>query len=186
MKISVDRKQLKQANTFLQFSKKNIPKAVKLALNATGYKIKTRANKKVREIYNVRAGDVRGKIKPKLATIKDLSYQFGVKDNNIPLARFKITSSKRFGTRASVKKGDKKTIPGAFRYDFGQYNTGPRIFRRKGKERRAKFKQLYGPGVPIMLNEPGIVEELEEYGRTEMNKIVNQKVDYVLGQFKSK
>lgn len=57
--ISVDGKQLKQATIGLQFVQKNIPKAFSAALNRVGQGVKTEASKKVRETYDIKAGDVK-------------------------------------------------------------------------------------------------------------------------------
>ena len=187
MKISVDGKQLKQATIGLQFVQKNIPKAFSAALNRVGQGVKTEASKKVRETYDIKAGDVKryGNIRITKANVGRLQLLLTSRGPNIPLIRFKTRPSKPPARQpkvltASVKKSGGKPIPGAFVAAMRSGHIG--VFKRSGKS-RTPIGELYGPAVPVMLNEPGVSEHLQEEASRRMQKRLDHEVNRVLGRF---
>lgn len=191
MKVSIDGKQLKQATIGLQFVQKNIPKAFSAAMNRVGQGVKTEASKKVRETYDIKAGDVKryGNIRVTKANVGRLQLLLTSRGPNIPLIRFKTRPSKPPARQpkvltASVKKsGARKPIPGAFVAGMKSGHIG--AFERAGR-RRTPIRELYGPAVPIMLNEPGVSEHLQEEAARRMNARLDHEVNRVLGRFRAK
>ncbi|MFU1797374.1 phage tail protein [Paenibacillus azoreducens] len=190
MKVSIDAKQLKQATISLQFVQKNIPKAFVSAMNRVGQGVKTEASKKVRETYDIKAGDIKryGNIRVTKANAASLQLLLTSKGPNIPLIRFKTRPSKPPKRRpkvlmASVKKSGGKPIPGAFVAAMGSGHVG--VFKRAGKS-RTPISELYGPAVPIMLNEPGVAEHLQDEANKRMQKRLDHEVNRVLGRLSIK
>lgn len=188
MKLSVDGKQLKQATISLQFVQKNIPKAFSAALNRVGQGVKTEASKKIRETYDIRAGDVKryGNIRITKANYGKLELLLTSRGSSVPLIRFK-TSPSRQPSRAprvlsaSVKRSGKKPIPGAFVRSMESGHSG--VFMRSSKS-RLPIQELYGPAVPVMMSEPGVAEHLQNEANTRMQKRLDHEINRVLGRLK--
>lgn len=188
MKISVDGKQLQKATISLQFVEKNIPKAFSAALNRVGQGVKTEASKKVRETYDIRAGDVKryGNIRITKANFAKLELLLTSRGPSVPLIRFKTSPSKQSSRSprvlsASVKRSGKKPIPGAFIRSMESGHAG--VFKRSGK-RRLPIQELFGPAVPVMMSEPGVAEHLQNEANIRMQKRLDHEVDRVLGRLK--
>lgn len=182
------RQQFKEATLSLRFVQKNVPKAFSAALNRVSTGIRTEAVRKVRETYIIKAGDVRKTIKITKANPARLEILMVSRGGNIPLINFRTTPSKPNTTRrpkvlkAQVKKqGSKKPIPGAFVAQMRSGHIG--VFERSGK-RRLPIRELYGPAVPSMLDNPEVQEHLQKEAQRRMAERLDHEVNRVLGGFK--
>ncbi|WP_213431618.1 phage tail protein, partial [Paenibacillus dendritiformis] len=98
-------------------------------------------------------------------TQRNDEIEFRSRGRNIRLIQFKTTPSRVVQRRpkvlrAAVKRdGGKKQISGAFVQHMRNGSLG--VFRRRGKQ-RLPIEQLYGPGVPIMLNSAKIRDKLQD------------------------
>ena len=190
MKITTDNKQFKQATVSLQFVERNIPKAYAATLNRVGSGLKTEASRQLRKTYDIKHKDIigLGNIKVTKANGSKLQMLLTSKGRNIPLIRFRVSPSKpsarapAIGARVSVKKSGGKRIPGAFVQQMPSGHLG--VFRRASKQ-RLPVDQLYGPAVPVMLNEPGVAEHLQEEAQKRIATRLDHEVNRVLGRLKT-
>jgi len=189
MRLSVDAKQLKRATIGISFVQDNVPKAFAATLNRVGQGLKTEASKIVRKSYDVKHKDVisRGNIRITKADPARLQLILSSRGRNIPLIHFKTRPAnpetrKPKVLKASVKKSGGKPIPGAFVARMGNGAVG--VFRRSGKS-RLPIDQLYGPAVPVMLNEPGVADHLQDEARKRMEKRLDHEMNRVLGRLKT-
>ncbi|WP_020621130.1 phage tail protein [Paenibacillus daejeonensis] len=185
IKFSSTRKEFKQATVALKFVQNNIPKAFSAAMNRVAQGVRTEAVKKVREIYHVKAGDVRQTIRITKASAARLEMIFTSRGPSIPLIKFKTTPSKaprkqpRVLRAAVKKKSGKKPIPGAFVAEMRSGHLG--VFERAGKK-RTPINQLFGPAIPVMLSEPGVAEHLQTEAQRRMAERIDHEVGRVLGR----
>lgn len=186
--ISADyRKDFKAATLSLRFVEKNMPKAFSAAINRVSQGMRTEAVKKVRETYQVKAGDVRKTIKITKASPARLEMLMVSRGSSLPLIKFR-TTPRNVPTRqprvlkAQVKKsGGKKPIPGAFVAKMRSGHVG--VFMRSSKK-RLPVNELYGPAVPVMLNEEGVQEHLQQEAQRRMADRLDHEMNRVLGRFK--
>lgn len=187
IKFSSTRKEFKQATMAIKFVQSAMPKAFSAAMNRVSQGVRTEAVKKVRELYYVKAGDVRETIRITKASAARLEMIFTSRGPSIPLIKFKTTPTKvpkkpPRVLRASVKKiGGKKPIPGAFVAQMRSGHLG--VFERASKK-RTPINQLFGPAIPVMLSEPGIAEHLQSEAERRMAARLDHEVGRVLGRMK--
>lgn len=187
MKIDI-KSDLKQASINIKAVQSGVPKAIAAALNRVSEGLKTEAARIVRKKYNIRAGDVRerGNIKVTRANMSRLEILLTSTGRNIPLIRFSTTPNSPRSVKvvkAAVKRSGKKPIPGAFVAQMRSGHIG--VFQRSGRT-RTPIQEKYGPAVPVMLNEPGVSEHLNEEAGKRMEKRLDHEMDRVLGRLKIK
>ncbi|WII39694.1 phage tail protein [Paenibacillus thiaminolyticus] len=176
--VTSDGKAYKEAGIAVKKLAQKAPKAIDRAFKRTGQRLQTVAVQEVRKEYIIRAGDVRKYGNLRLTQKKD-EIIFRSSGRNIPLIKFKTTPTRVVKRRpkvlkAAVKKhGEKKPISGAFVQQMPNGNLGVYHRRRKG---RLPIEQLYGPGVPIMLNAQKIRDKLQD----EMTKKLEQRLEHEL------
>lgn len=178
--ITSDYRDFKAAALAAKKMAKNTPKAINRAFKRTGQRLQTVAVQEVRKDYLIRAGDVRKYGNLKL-TQRDNEIEFKSSGRNIRLIRFKTTPTRVVKRRPKVLKaavkrdGGTKPIGGAFVQHMRNDSLG--VFRRRGK-RRLPIEQLYGPGVPIMLNSAKIRDRLQD----EMTQKLEQRLNHEMGR----
>lgn len=155
------------------------PQAVMRALNRAGAGVKTEAIRKDQETYTVKSSDIRPTIRLSNASIGDLKVRISSREGNLPLIRFKSTPNKPPKKqprvlKATVKKGEPKKVKSAFVTTVGGH-VG--VLTRVGRN-RLPIKELYGPAVPVQLNEPGVVTHLER----EAERRMMDRLDHEIGR----
>lgn len=187
--IKITNQNLEQARIGIGFVQKNVPKAFVSALNRVATGLRTEAVRKVRETYVVKAGDVRQTIKITKANMSRMELILVSRGRSLPLIRFRTNPSRppirppRM-LRAQVKKsGSKKSIPGAFVARMQSGHVG--VFERHGS-RRLPIRQLYGPAVPVMLNESRVQRHLQEEAQRRMIQRLDHEINRVMGRLASK
>ncbi|EJW16907.1 phage tail protein [Paenibacillus alvei] len=173
--ITSDAKSFKEAAVAVKKLAQKAPKAVNRAFKRTGQRLQTVAVQEVRKEYLIRAGDVKKYGNLKLTQTND-ELVFKSKGQNIRLIKFKTTPTRPVKRRpkvlkAAVKRGNKKPISGAFVQNMRNSSLG--VYRRTGKS-RLPIEQLYGPGVPIMLNSAKIRDKLQN----EMTKKLEERLTH--------
>ncbi|QVQ56217.1 tail protein [Paenibacillus phage Pd_22F] len=178
--ITSDSKNFKEAAIAVKKLAQNAPKAINRAFARTGQRVQTVAVQEVRKEYIIRAGDVKKYGNLKLTQRND-DIEFRSRGRNIRLIQFKTTPSRVVQRRPKVLKaavkrdGGKKQISGAFVQHMRNGSLG--VFRRRGKQ-RLPIEQLYGPGVPIMLNSAKIRDKLQD----EMTKKLEQRLEHEMNR----
>lgn len=161
-----DVKELKLAQKEIKNIRDTIPKAYYSAIQRTGQMVKTRSSRLVREKYYVKSAEVKDRIKLRRGSVKNPFAEIRAKGNNIPIIKFRATPKQVTPRRpkvqkVGVKKAGNKPLKGAFIAKVGGGgHVG--VFKRAGR-RRLPIEEVYGPAVPVMMNEPRIIKDLEEF-----------------------
>ncbi|WP_036746552.1 phage tail protein [Paenibacillus sp. UNC451MF] len=186
--MKVDAAELKIAEQTIRTLKTAAPRVFASALNRTAQGVKTEAVKKVRETYEVKATDIRPLVKVRhKASAQDLRAEVASSGRSIPLIRFKtnprnVPKRAPKSLKATVKKGAAKLIKGAFVTKAGGH-VG--VFSRVGKK-RLPIEQLYGPAMPVMLNQPGVISHLRKEAQQRLKTRMDHEVKRVLERKGSK
>lgn len=183
MSIEVKVEQLQKADIWLANVKDGVPKALASALNRTAQNISAEAVRKTRETYDIKATDVRRTIRITKATKGNLTARVKSLGSAIPLIQFNVRPSKPLKRppvvlTASVKRSGGKPIPGAFVSTMKSGHTG--VFERVGKE-RLPIRELFGPPTPVMLDEPGVRQHIEEQAVIRLEKRLDHEILRLLG-----
>lgn len=170
--ITIDASQLRQADKVLQHIKGGTPRALNAAINRTLSGMRTDMTQRVRQTYNIKAGDVRSSLKIRKSSLQTLRGEVQSTGSPMRLIKFRVSPAtpapgRRKPIKAAVKKGSLKPVSGAFVAQMRSGTIG--VFSRK-TSRRLPINMLYGPGVPTMLNEP------------EVNKFIQDKAEERLSQ----
>ncbi len=183
MSVEVKAEQLKKAGIWLYSVKDGVPKAVTSAINRTAENIKAEAVRKTQGTYDIKSSDVRKTLRITRATKGNLTAYVKSLGSPIPLIQFKVrpaSPQKRPPAvlTASVKRSGGKPIPGAFVSRMGSGHTG--VFERWGKP-RLPIRELYGPPVPVMLDEPGVRQHIEQQAVIRLEKRLDHEILRLLG-----
>lgn len=163
---------------------KDVRKAVYSALSRVTTRVRTESGRKVRETYVVKSKAVTGQVMLRRGNASNLSNELRWKGGNIPLILFRTNPKVPGGRRprvlrAAVKRdGGNKPIDGAFLTRMSSGHVG--VFRRSGRK-RLPVEELYGPAVPVMLNNEEVVEHLENVAITEFDKRLEHELNRRLG-----
>jgi len=176
-----------KAHTALSHIKNGAPKAIMRALNRTIDGVKTDIVAQVASTYDIKPGKVRKVIKA-IHSKMNLQASIKAEGSKIPLIQFRVTPNKpgqKPGTvlRASVKQSGGKPIPGAFimRMSSGQLG----VALRAGKQ-RLPVKELYGPAIPQMIDEPVIQKYIMDGTNDRFQKRIDHEIAFILGGGKTK
>jgi hypothetical protein len=197
--IRVGSKAFKAVKANMKMVEKDFPKAFVSALNRSAAGIRTEAARKVREVYYVKHGDVLKKISVTKATTGRMNVLIASKDRPIRLINFSTTPKSVPGKpprmlKAAVKReGGKKPIPGAFVAEVRGSHSG--VFQRTKQARHVKtgagqwselpIDQLRGPAIPVMLSQPGIVQQLQVEAERRVSERLDHEIKRVLDRVKT-
>ncbi|OBZ08925.1 hypothetical protein A8L34_22495 [Bacillus sp. FJAT-27264] len=162
----------------------DVRKAFYSALNRTSQRIKTEAGRKARETYIAKSKAITDQVVLRRGSISNLSSELRWKGGNIPLMQFRtnpksLSSKKPRVLKAAVKRaGGNKAVDGAF---LARMRSGHIAIFRRSSRKRLPIDALYGPAVPVMLNNPEITEHLENVAITEMDKRLEHELNRRLG-----
>ncbi|MFC3802809.1 phage tail protein [Cohnella sp. GCM10012308] len=163
---------------------KDVRKAFLSALNRTQQRMRTESGRKARETYIVKAKSVTEQVMLRRGSASSLSSELRWKGGNLPLMQFRtsprgVTAKRPRVLKAAVKRaGGNKPIDGAFLARMGSGHVG--VYRRSAR-RRLPIQELYGPAVPVMLNNPEIVEHLENVAGETMEQRLEHELNRRLG-----
>lgn len=160
-----------------------VPLALSRAINRSAAAAKSEATRQVRSQYTVKAGTVNQTIKVSRATPDRLEAKIESRGSNLRLIDFSVTPTKpsprrRTATKAAVRRGAKKVISGAFVQRMPNGSAG--VFRRTGKS-RLPIEQLYGPAVPVMMNNDDVVKAVQERAEQQLESRISHEINRVLG-----
>ncbi|MRN51987.1 phage tail protein [Paenibacillus monticola] len=162
----------------------DVRKSFYSALNRTSQRLKTESGRKVKETYLVKSKAVTDQVVLRRGSISNLSSELRWKGGNIPIINFR-TNPKVVGgkkprvLKAAIKRaGGNKKVDGAFIARMSSGHVG--IYRRSARS-RLPVEELYGPAVPVMLNNPEVVDHLESVAIDEMDKRLEHELNRRLG-----
>ncbi len=176
-----------QVKRSLKQMDKAVRQAVLSSMNRASQRAKTETGRKVRQRYIVKQGEVMQTIRLQKASGGRLTAVLVSKGNSIPLINFSVSPKKRLkrapkSLKAAVLRGGaKKAIPGAFIARTGDH-VG--VFERVGNK-RLPIKQIRGPAVPSMVNNPEVREHVNQVYGDEMIKRLPHELDRVLGRLRT-
>ena len=165
-----------------------IQKAATSSINRATSQARTAGVRKVRERYEIRAKEVNATFSVRKATSNGLAAILKSKtQGGLPLIKFKTApkspmapNQPRGGVKATVLKGQKRTLKRAFVASVG---SGGHIgvFERS-TTRRLPIKELFGPPIPYMLNNPEVRDEIEQKFAESFESRFSHEVDRQLGK----
>jgi hypothetical protein len=152
---------------------KQVPSVISNAVNRALEQGRTAAVRSVTKEYTVKARTVRATLKMKRAKKGDYIGELTSKGRRLPLRDFKhspasgdTTGANHRQIRVAVKHGAMKPLDNAFIWRG-------RIFQRLGAN-RLPIEQKYSNAVPVMLNNPEVVAEVQDV----MQDALSRRLDY--------
>lgn len=130
---------------------------------------RTAGSRKVREVYVIKASDVRSKARVK-GTGDGAVLE--IKGATEPVSKYKA-QKRRAGVFVAVKRGSMKKVERSF-------TIGTRFVARVGRE-RLPVKGLYGPSVPQLFGNPEVMEVMQERGGEVFAARLEHEIEYRLG-----
>lgn len=171
--------------------------AASKALNRTGQGVMTEASRKVRETYNIKAQDVKASLRIVLSSSEAGVVEIKAKGPNLPLTHFKLTPKqpnprKPKQVKVAVRRGDAKKIDSAYvhlgsgrlrvlkRQKPSGQSGRARMKNAKGDRPELPIKEVHGPAVPVLLNEPQVIKHIEDEAEDRMFKRLDHEVNRIL------
>lgn len=178
--IDVDERSIRETQQRLGDFERRAPSAISNALNRGMANVNTNIKREVRKEYHIRAGDVNATLTKIRASRGSLSAGVLSKGHLIGLDKFKISPKtvnpkRKTPITAAVKKSGGGKLGSAFPADIN----GMKIFRRSGKS-RLPINRLFGPSVPQMLDNEGMVHEIERQGQETFEKRLDHEINRIL------
>lgn len=180
LKIGFDQKQLADVEKLLDHIPRGAERACSRALNRTTTGVRTQATRSIRDIYVIKAGDVRETMRVDKATPNKLRARLVSRGAVLGLQHFSYSPKNpnqrpKIGVRIRVRKASSaKPIAGTFLISG---KTG--IFQRKGKE-RFPLERKSGPAVPSMMKTAVDERGLQEKAEERLARELEHEVDYLL------
>lgn len=181
---------IKFANTFSEKGKK----AASSALNRVGAGVATELNRKTREEYTAKAGDIKNTIR--VRNNGSNSVNVSSKGPNLSLPKFKISpkarvpGKKQKPIKVAVKKTGGKKLKSGFISDLSSGHSGvftrtPGVTKKRKKNAKGDYPGLpieegFGPAAPIMMNNTQIVKHVEEEAEKRMITRLDHEVGRIL------
>ncbi len=192
--ITLDASKLKELEQRLGEYRKKAPVVLYRAINRAAANLKTNATKEVRKTYVIKAGEIKNTMTISRATSKRLSATVVSRGNALGLEKFSIRPAQ------PRPKKPPKSLKVQVRKDNGMKGLlsafvanaqGNRVFEReKGRTRRKKrrdgqwtelpIKRLFGPPVPVMLENEGVRSRLESEAAKVFEKRLEHEINRVL------
>lgn len=172
--VQIDDRQLKSTLKKLSKFPKEVPKAASAAINRTLTFTNKTLKKEVRNVYNIKAGDIQSSLTLKRATPSSLVGQIQSDGRRLTLGRFVRGASKRGKpVKVRVKKAATKvvnTAPGAF---VSSLTGNKQVLKRKGKS-RYPVEVLHTLSIPQMISTVKVSNVIQ----TEAQRVLRQRTEH--------
>lgn len=160
-----------------------VPLALSRAINRSVQSARSEAVRQVRDQYTAKAKAIRDTIAITKANPNKLQATITSIGSPLRLYNFKVSPKNPSPKRTTpinveVKKGSSKSLPGAFVAKVTNGNTG--VFSRVSSA-RLPIKRLYGPAVPIMMNNDNVVEAVTKKAQTTLENRIGHEINRILG-----
>lgn len=191
--VTIDSKNLEEAQKELSHIEKGIEKAISLAINHSLSKVKTQLKKKVREEYFIKDKDVEKTLKMKKANISSLSGTITSTSTRTSLAKFNVRKNS-FGLTVAIKKdrgrvpvqGKPKLYGKPFLVKLNNGHIG--VMQRKTEKKiyvakgiwRSPIEELFTLSIPQMVENPIIQNYIEDQVITIFNERFNHEVERLI------
>ena len=177
IKITATSEQIEKAVKMLTGVPGGAEKALSLSLNRALDSAKTEAVRAVAEEYTVKQKIIRPTMRVKKSSTSNLEAEITSVGGSLNLlANFKVsprtdtTGNKRQPIRVEIRK------KGTLTRSFVHKN---HVWSRIGKE-RLPIRPLYGPAVPVMLNNEQIVDRVTDKAIETVDKRIDHEISRIL------
>ena len=150
------------------------------AANRAAISARAAGVKRVREIYTVKAGQVKkGAFTLKRANSHGdpIEARLEIKGSMLDVRFFSRKITKKRGVFVSIKKDTSFHVPGS----FGQTIGGNRIAMRRAGKERYPTKGIYGPSAPQLFGNPAVIGLMEKQGMEMYEKRIRHALDRIVG-----
>lgn len=167
--ISVDTKELMQAEKLLSASPKAVRRASANAINKTLTHVRANASKTIRKRYIVKAKDIKTTFSLRRANATSVYGVLKSEGKPIHLSKFKVTATRRKKGMLQplrvqvVKTASSKPVPGLFKHDTKSF------LHRVGRT-SYPLRVPYGPSVPQMLGSKQVIHDIASEGEKFLNE----------------
>jgi hypothetical protein len=183
--VQISRRDLDMADRFLDALGPAARSAVARSINRAVTGVRTDAVKEVRQVYNVKAGDVRKTFTIRRASNRVLAGVAGSSGRRLSLSAFGIrprtASRKRMpakGVSAEVRKGRRKVYPGTF-VGRGRRSGKLLVFKRKGASRLPVAAQTR-LSVPQMIGNENVESKIRENATLRFRRTLAHEIDFTM------
>ncbi len=158
--------------------------ATKSALHRSAQGVGTEANRKVREEYTVKAGDVKNTIR--IQHRGDHEIDILSRGSALSLPKFRLTprapvaKQPNKAVKVAVKKGSTKKIKRDFvaampNAHIGAFSRVPGVAKKRKRNAKGDYPGLpiaesFGPAVPVLMNNDRVVKHVEDQAIERMDK----------------
>ncbi len=163
--------------------KGKVPLALSRAINRSVSSAKSEAVRQARNAYTVKAATVRDTIRVSKASPNKLQAEVKSSGRSVRMYDFKVSPKnpsprRRAPINVEIRRGSRKALKGAFVARMGNGTTG--VFSRSSKA-RLPIEQLFGPAVPVMLNNDDVVNAVQERAEEQLERRIGHEINRVLG-----
>ncbi len=155
-----------------------LKRAIASAQNKVMRKASTAGGKSVREVYKIKAKDIKPEITFSKANINNSVSAINVGTSRIKLLFFSAQETDK-GIQVEIKKGNREIIRSAFIEKMPQGHVN--VFARKGKS-RLPIKSLTTLGIGKMFEVQG-VDAIEKSINANWIRILDHELDFRLSKF---
>lgn len=182
VRIVIDETGIEEVAQRLGEIRNKAPNAISNALNRSLTNVSATLKKEVRAKYHVKAGDIQKTLKIKRASAGKLSAEVRSSGSPISLEKFKVSPKtvnprRKTQLKIAIKKNGTKQILGAFIADVN----GNKVFKRVSKH-RLPIEKLFGPSVPQMAAEEGVVENVNAKAAETYEQRLEHEINRLLAQ----
>lgn len=189
--VSLESRQLDEAEAFLKRLPKGVERAASRALNRTVQGVRAETVRQVRQRYFVQAHRVRETMKISKASPGRLEAILISRGGNLPLSRFRVVPKSpvrqkgvRVSARRRIRTADLKTtspvqLDRAF---VARWRTGHvGVYQwGKGKSKDRVLKEKYGPSVPGMAGSENVSGFILEKAKDRMGRELSHEIGRLL------
>lgn len=179
--VTVTKGQIEKARELLHGFPGATRKVLAKSVNRSITSVRTEAVRKTREIYTVKARDVRDTIHLTRSKPSRLTGVISSVGSALPLSSFDhrpttVNGKRRTPIRVTVKRGEHQALDRAF---IARVGGNKSIYERVGKK-RMPIRKLYSLSVPQMIGNEGTVQSMADKARETMDKRLDHEIDRVL------
>ena len=162
----------------IDIDKKGYQTVVLRSLNKVARSAEVRANRQIREVYNLHRADVDKGITVRPASATELKAVISVKGKRLPLVLFNARQLQA-GVKVTITKGGRTLLPHVFIAQMKSGHLG--VFGRVGNA-RLPIKERYTISVAEMFGSRVVIQDLETYISEQLPAVLTHELDYYLSQ----
>ncbi len=183
--IEITSETIERVETLLAGIPKGAERAFSNAINRGLSRVKTGAEKRVKEVYTVQSGALSAatNVRIQKASTGDLAGYVSFSGCKIPLFKFKVTPKApgiRKEVHAAVKKGGGTAFEDAFVAQMKSGHIG--VFERETKK-RFPIEEKMGLSAAQMVGNENIIKPLEEEAQKLVNERLEHEIDRILSGY---